>query len=106
MADANSVDAVSAIAAVLLLAVVTMGTRVGGVWMMSYVRITPRVEVFLRYMSLSVLVSIVAPAAWSGGPHVWLGVATAALVMAATRSTLGAMLAGTALAAFARTVGL
>jgi uncharacterized membrane protein len=106
MADANPVDAVAASAAVLLLAAVTMATRVGGVWIMSYVRITPRVETFLKYMSVSVLISIVVPATWAAGPHVWLGVGTAVLVMVATRSALSAMLAGTALAAVARGLGL
>jgi uncharacterized membrane protein len=42
------VDAVGAISAVVLLAVVTMATRVGGVWIMSYVAITPRIEAFLK----------------------------------------------------------
>jgi uncharacterized membrane protein len=109
MADAvsvNSSDAVSATVAVLLLAAVTAGTRVGGVWLMSHVRITPRVETFLKYMSVSVLISIVAPATWRGGPHIWIGVGIAVAVMVATRSALAAMLAGTALAAFARGFGL
>ena len=50
------VDTVAAISAVVLLALVTMATRVGGVWIMSYVTITPRVEAFLKYMSVSVLI--------------------------------------------------
>jgi uncharacterized membrane protein len=106
MGDAAAVNAVAAAGAVLLLAAVTLATRVGGVWLMSYVRITPRVETFLKYMSVSVLIAIVAPAAWRAGPHLWLGVALAALVMAATRSALAAMFAGTALAAAARSLGL
>jgi uncharacterized membrane protein len=104
--DAVAVDAITAVGAVLLLAAVTMATRVGGVWMMSYVRITPRIQIFLKYMSVSVLISIVVPAAWAGGPHIWPGVFAAAAVMAATRSAVGAMLAGTALAAVARSFGL
>ena len=99
------VDATAAISAILLLAVVTMVTRVGGVWIMSYAEITPRIEAFLKYMSVSVLISIVVPTSWVAGPRIWLGVGTAALVMIATRSALGAMLAGTALAAFARSFG-
>jgi uncharacterized membrane protein len=102
MADALSVDAI----AVVLLAAVTAATRVGGVWMMSYVPITPRVETFLKYMSVSVLIAIVAPATWRAGPHIWLAVGTAALLMIATRSAVGAMLAATAVAALARGVGL
>jgi uncharacterized membrane protein len=106
MADAVAVDALAEAGAVLLLAAVTAVTRVGGVWLMSYVRITPRVETFLKYMSVSVLIAIVAPAAWRAEPHVWLAVGTAALVMIATRSAVGAMLAGTAVAAAARGFGL
>jgi len=36
----------SAIGAVLLLMLITIATRVGGVWIMSYVTITPRIEAF------------------------------------------------------------
>src|SRR4051812_12402960 len=97
------VDAVAALAAITLLAVVTMATRFGGVWIMSTVAITPRIEAFLRYMSVSVLISIVAASAWTStstaGPRIWIAVAAAALVMVFTRSTLTAMLAGTAIAA-------
>jgi uncharacterized membrane protein len=106
MIDANAVDSVAPFGAVLLLAAVTLATRVAGVWMMSWVRITPRIETFLKYMSVSVLISIVVPATWAAGPHIWFGVGTAALVMLATQSALSAMLAGTALAAVARGFGL
>jgi len=99
------VDAVASISAIVLLAVVTMATRVSGVWLMSYVAITPRIEAFLKYMSVSVLVAIVVTTTWSAGPRIWLSVGTAALAMAATRSAVGAMLAGTALAALARSLG-
>jgi len=81
-------------------------TRLGGMWLMSYVRVTPRAEIFLRYMSVSVLISIVAPATSFAGPHILIGVGAAALVMVATRSALGAMLAGTAVAALTRGFGL
>jgi uncharacterized membrane protein len=101
-----AVDMMATIGAVLLLAAVTLATRVGGVWLMSHVRITPRVEIFLRYMSVSVLIAIVAPTTWAATPHIWLGVGVAGVVMAATRSALGAMFAGTALAAVARGFGL
>jgi len=99
------VSATAAIGAVVLLAVVTMATRVGGVWIMSYVAITPRIEAFLKYMSVSVLISIVAATSWAAGPRIWLAVGMAALAMAATRSAVGAMLAGTALAALGRSFG-
>jgi uncharacterized membrane protein len=100
------VDGIAAMGAVILLAVVTIATRVGGVWIMSYATITPRIEAFLKYMSVSVLISIVAATTWAAGPRIWLGVGTAAIVMVATRSAVGAMLAGTAFAALARSFGL
>src|SRR5262245_19515606 len=99
------VDAVASISAIVLLAGVTIATRVGGVWLMSYVAITPRIEAFLKYMLVSVLVAIVVTTTWSAGPRIWLAVGTAALAMATTRSTVGAMLAGTGLAALARNLG-
>ncbi|CAN7501187.1 AzlD domain-containing protein [Bradyrhizobium sp. LjRoot220] len=93
------VDTVAAIAAVLVLALITMATRVGGVWIMSYVKITPRIEAFLKYMAVSVLISIVVPATLAAAPRVWLAVAAAAIVAAVTRSALSAMLVGAAVAA-------
>jgi uncharacterized membrane protein len=100
------VETFAAIGAVILLSAVTMATRFGGVWIMSTVPITPRIEAFLKYMSVSVLVSIVAAGTWTAGPRIWIAVGTAALVMAFTRSTLTAMLAGTAIAALTRGFGL
>jgi uncharacterized membrane protein len=100
------IDTIPAIIAVVLLAAVTMATRVGGVWIMSYVEITPRIEAFLKYMSVSVLISIVVTSAWTAGPRIWMAVGTAALVAVVTRSAVGAMLAGTTLAAVARAFGL
>jgi len=99
-------ETIAAIGAVTLLAAVTMATRFGGVWIMAYVRITPRIEAFLKYMSVSVLISIVVTTTWAAGSRIWLAVVTAALVMLATRSAVGAMLAGTAIAALARGFGL
>src|SRR5262245_14223335 len=91
-----------AIMAVLVLSVVTLATRFGGVWIMSYVAITPRIEAFLKYMAASVLISIVVPATLAGTPRIWIAVAASVATMIATGSTLGAMLTGTATAALLR----
>jgi len=96
------VDHTSAIVAVVVMSLVTLMTRFGGVWIMSYVAITPRVEAFLKYMAASVLISIVVPATLAGTPRIWLAVAASVAAMIATGSTLGAMLTGTALAALLR----
>src|ERR1700682_2113439 len=100
------VDEIVAISAVLLLMLVTIATRVGGVWIMSYVKITPRIEAFLKYMATSVLISIVVPTTLAAAPRIWIAVGAAAIAMIATGSALTAMLIGTALAAFARGFGL
>jgi uncharacterized membrane protein len=96
------VEHAAAVVAVLVLSVVTLMTRFGGVWIMSYVAITPRVEAFLKYMAASVLISIVVPATLAGAPRIWLAVAASVITMVATGSGLGAVLAGTALAALLR----
>jgi uncharacterized membrane protein len=96
------VDETAAVGAVLLLMLVTIATRVGGVWIMSYVKITARIEAFLKYMAVSVLISIVVPTTMAAAPRIWLAVGAAVIAMAATGSALSAMLIGTALAAFAR----
>jgi len=100
------VDTVAAVAAVLLLTLVTMATRLGGVWMMSHVEITPRIEAFLKYMAVSVLISIVVPTTLAAAPRIWIAVAAAGIVAAITRNALGAMLVGAALAAVVRYLGM
>lgn len=89
--------------AILGMALVTYITRAGGVLLMRFVPVTPRVETFLRYLSSSVLVGLVAPTVLaSRDPAVWVAVAVAVLVMARTRQLVAAMLAGVAAAALAR----
>ena len=96
----------TAVFAVLLLMLVTMATRLSGVWIMSYVTITPRIEAFLKYMASGVLIAIVVPNTLSASPRIWIAVAAAAVAMIATRSALTAMLIGTALAAAGRAFGI
>ena len=96
------VDNVSAVVAILLLTLVTVTTRVSGVWIMSHVRITPRIEAFLKCMAASVLISIVVSATLAATPRIWLAVAAAVVVMIVTRSALAAMLIGTGFAAAVR----
>jgi uncharacterized membrane protein len=100
------VDSAGAVAAIVVLALVTAATRLGGVWIMSFVAISPRVEAFLKHMAVAVLIAIVVPATLDSSPRIWLAVAASIAVVLVTRNTLGAMLAGIVLAAAARGVGL
>jgi|TARA_Y100000589_G_scaffold285355_1_gene284804 uncharacterized membrane protein len=67
---------------IAIMAVVTLLTRYGGVFAMSFVRISPRIESFINTMASSVLIAIIVPMAVSGD----LGALAALLV------TAGAML--------------
>src|SRR5215471_15817517 len=100
------VDDVSGTTAVMLMALVTLAMRVGGVWIMSTVAMTPRVEAFLRAMAASVFISIVVPSTLSASPRIWLAVGAATVAMVLTRSLLAAMLIGTVCAALGRGFGL
>lgn len=92
----------AALLAILGMALVTYATRAGGVLLMSFVPITPRLEAFLRHLSSSVLVALVVPTALKGGTAAIVAVAATVLVMAATRQMVVAMLAGAAAAALLR----
>jgi uncharacterized membrane protein len=50
-----------AVLAILAMAVVTYATRIGGILLMARVSLSPRIEAFLRYLSGSVLIAIIAP---------------------------------------------
>jgi uncharacterized membrane protein len=98
------VDERIALAAIVGMALVTYATRAGGVFLMGLVPITPRLESFLRSLSSSVLVALIVPAALKGDAASSAAVASAGLVMIATRSAIGAMIAGVAVAALWRLV--
>ena len=89
--------------AILGMALVTYLTRAGGVLLMGIVPVTPRVDAFLRYLSSSVLVSLVVPAVLeSGDPATFVAVAVTVLVMAVSRQLVAAMLVGIVAAALLR----
>lgn len=96
----------SAVGTILLLMLVTMATRFGGVGIMAYVTITPRIEAFLKYMATSVLIAIVVPATSAASPRIWIAVAASGIAMIVTRSALISMLVGVACAAAGRAFGL
>jgi uncharacterized membrane protein len=89
--------------AILGMALITYLTRAGGVLLMGIVPVTPRVEAFLRYLSSSVLVALVAPTVLeSRDPATFVAVAVTVLVMAVSRQLVAAMLVGVVAAALLR----
>ncbi|MEX0284718.1 MAG: AzlD family protein [Paracoccaceae bacterium] len=82
--------------AVLVMAMTVFGLRYAGFAIMSFIKITPRIELFLEKMSISVLVAIVASSILSGGVRTGTAVVVGVAAMLVGRSPIVAMLAGMA----------
>ena len=94
--------AVGAIAAIVLMAMVTYLTRAGGVFVMSRVPIGPRVERFINAMAGSVLVAVITPMAVHGDWGARLALAATLIVMLTLQKPLPAITAGIVTAALWR----
>lgn len=79
---------------VLVMALVTLATRWGGVFVMSFVPIGRKVRDFIAAMSGSVLVALLAPLAVQGDGGSRLALGTTALVMLVLKKPLMAIAAG------------
>lgn len=87
---------------ILIMAVVTLVTRWGGVFVMSFVPINYRVQQFINAMSGSVLVAVLTPLAVAGDNGARLALLTTAIVMLTLRKPLPAITAGILVAALFR----
>lgn len=90
--------------AIALLGVVSLICRFGGYFLMRYVKVTPRVEAWLRAMPVALVGAIIGPAAAKGGPAEWLGLAVAAFLMRWIGNEFIGCAAGIATVAVARVV--
>jgi uncharacterized membrane protein len=80
--------------AIFGMAVVTYLCRIGGVVLMSRVRITPRIERGLRALPGSIILATILPVVIDSGPPAIIAVTSAIAVMAFTRIDLLGLLAG------------
>lgn len=87
---------------VLIMAVVTLVTRWGGVFVMSFVPISYRVQQFISAMSGSVLVALLTPLAIDGDTSARLALLTTAIIMLLLKKPLPAIAAGILVAAISR----
>lgn len=87
---------------VLIMAVVTLATRWGGVFVMSFVPISFRVQQFISAMSGSVLVAILTPLAIEGDTSARLALLTTAIIMLMLKKPLPAIAGGILVAALVR----
>ncbi|SDT30889.1 AzlD domain-containing protein [Pseudomonas oryzae] len=87
---------------VLVMAVVTLATRWGGVYLMTFVPIGYRVKQFIGAMASSVLVALLAPLALEGDNGARLALLATAATMLLVRKPLPAIAAGILAAALFR----
>ena len=82
------------LAIILAMAIVTLATRWGGVFIMSFVPVGYRVKQFIHAMSGSVLVALLAPMAIAGDNGARLALLTTATIMLVLKKPLPAITAG------------
>jgi uncharacterized membrane protein len=90
--------------AIALVGALSAVCRFGGFFLMRYVKITPRVEAWLRAMPVALVGAIIGPVAVNGGPPEWLGLAVAALLMRRLGNEFVGCAGGIAAVALARLV--
>ncbi|WP_130928754.1 AzlD domain-containing protein [Pseudomonas sp. Sample_20] len=87
---------------ILIMAAVTLVTRWGGVFVMSFVPINYRVQQFISAMSGSVLIAVLTPLAVTGDNGARLALLTTGVMMLLVKKPLPAIAAGIAVAALWR----
>ncbi|MRT55389.1 AzlD domain-containing protein [Enterobacteriaceae bacterium RIT693] len=87
---------------VLVMAIVTLATRWGGVYVMSLMPFSNRMKTFIQAMSGSVLVAILAPVAAEGDKGAQMALLTTALLMLLLKRPLLAISGGIIVCALIR----
>ena len=90
--------------AIVLMALATYATRVGGLWLASRLPMSGRVEAWLGYIPGAILVSLVAPVAISGGLAEALAAVAVVAVALKTGNLLASMLTGVGAVLLLRTL--
>jgi len=90
------------LALILIMTLVTLATRFGGVFVMSFVRISPRIESFINTMASSVLIAIIVPLAIVGDAGAIAALSVTAVTMLAIKKPLPAIAAGILAASLVR----
>ncbi|MGB3719816.1 MAG: hypothetical protein DIU63_02125 [Proteobacteria bacterium] len=55
------------LAAIIAMALATYATRVSGLWLLRFVRVTPRMQAALDALPVAILTAVIAPALMKGG---------------------------------------
>lgn len=89
---------------IFIMALVTLVTRWGGVFIMSFIPINDRIQRFISAMSASVLVAILAPIAFQGDLGARLALLTTAIAVLVFKKPLLAISVGIMTAAVTRQI--
>ncbi|MBB3772070.1 putative membrane protein [Angulomicrobium tetraedrale] len=87
---------------IFAMALVTYATRAGGLWVVGFMPMSPRLEAFLRYLAGSVLVALVVPATVRGEGAAFVAVGATLVSVVLLRRALLAMAIGVLAAALYR----
>lgn len=91
---------------IAVMVAVTLLLRLGGFWLMGFVRVTPRLQRMLDALPGSVIVASVVPVAVNGGIVGILAIGAAVATMIWQRNDFLAVIAGMVVAAAARAAGI
>ncbi|MEX0564529.1 AzlD family protein [Raoultella terrigena] len=87
---------------IIVMALVTLATRWGGVYVMSFVPLNGKIKSFIQAMSGSVLVAIIAPTAATGDRGAQMALLTTAILMLVLKRPLIAIAGGILVSAVVR----
>lgn len=87
---------------VIVMALVTLATRWGGVYVMSFISFNNKIKAFIQGMSGSVLVAILAPVALTGDKGSQMALLTTAMMMLVFSRPLLAITLGIVVSALVR----
>lgn len=90
---------------IAIMTLTTLVTRFGGVFIMSFLRISPRIESFINTMASSVLIAIIVPMAVSGDLGALAALVATGVSMLMLRKPLPAIAIGLLAAALVRYFG-
>ena len=87
---------------IVIMAIVTLATRWGGVFIMSYIPLSDRVQRFIQAMSASVFIALIAPIMLETDTAGRLALITTFVLMLALKMPIVAMSLGILVAAISR----
>lgn len=82
------------VAVIAVMAAVTYLTKIGGLWLLTRVEISDRVEASLEVLPGAIIVAVLGPELASGGPPEWLAGGIVAAVAWKTENILVALATG------------